>query len=90
MGYILPISHFEYTNYQRRVIHDKNDLHYIEKPYKITLDMQQQFMYDHDVTNHTMRKKNNTPFEKIRVTRSDQDQQIAKITGKGSIFNESV
>lgn len=90
VGYILPISHFEYTDYQRRTIKDKETLHYIEKPYKITMDMEQQFMYELDLAKQTMRNKDHTPFAKIKVVSPAQDQLIANITGKGSLFNQII
>ncbi len=90
MGYILPISHFDYTDYQKRVIKDKDELHYIEKPYKIKLDMQQQFNYDQNFTKEVIWEGKQIPFEKIKLTNPKQQQVIAKITGKGSLFNESI
>lgn len=90
MGYILPISHFEYNDYQKRVIKDKGDFHYIEKPYKITLDMQKQFNYDHSFTNEVIWESKQTSFKERQLSKSKQDQLIATITGKGSLFNESI
>ena len=90
MGYILPISHFEYTDYQKRAIKDKDDLHYVERPYKIKLDMQQQFNYDQNFTSELMQESKKYPSEEIKSTHPKQKQLIANITGKGNLFNESI
>lgn len=90
MGYILPISQFEYTDYQKRVIKDKDDFQYIEKPYKITFDMHQQFNYDQNFANEMRRESKQGPSQGIKLSNPKKEQLISTITGKGSLFNESV
>ena len=90
MGYILPIMQYEYINYQIPDIRNKFDHHSIEKPFKIKLDMQQPFNYDPNFTNKEMNESN---FISPRLSRgiSPVDEQvIANITGKGSLFNETI
>lgn len=90
MGYILPISHFEYTNYQRRDIKDKEGVHYIEKPFKIKLDTQQPLINHRSFSNEAMQRNKEIPSENIKNNIQRQDQLIAKITGKGFLINESI
>lgn len=90
MGYILPISQFEYTDYQKRVMKDKDDFQYIEKPYKITFDMQRQFNYDQNFSNEMRRESKQVPSQEIKFSNPKKEQLISTITGKGSLFNESV
>lgn len=90
MGYILPISQFEYIDYQRRVMKDKDDFQYIEKPYKVTFDMQQQFNYDHNFSNEMRRESKQVPSQEIKFSNPKKEQLISAITGKGSLFSESV
>lgn len=40
MGYILPVTHFQYNDYQRRITKEKPTRHTIEGPFKVVLDMQ--------------------------------------------------
>lgn len=89
MGYILPITQYEYANYQNRDIKKDYDFHYVEKPFKIKLDMQQQFNYDDDFTNEMVKDKLFL-HRKTKITNSRQERLIAKITGKGSLFNVKI
>lgn len=90
MGYILPVSHFEYMDYQKRVIKAKDNHHYVEKPFKVKLDMQQQFNYDDKIFNQGMEKGSQINYQHINLASLNQTQAIAEITGKGSLFNKSV
>jgi len=90
MGYILPIRQFEYSNYQMRDMKNKHDHHLIEQPFKIKLDMQQQFNYDQNFTNQEMHESNFISSRVNRQTTPREEQVIAYITGKGSLFNETV
>ncbi|SET16003.1 hypothetical protein SAMN05216389_106101 [Oceanobacillus limi] len=40
MGYILPIQHHEYHDYQKRIIKEKRNPYVIEKPFKTILESQ--------------------------------------------------
>lgn len=40
MGYILPISNFQYNDYQRRITKEKIDPYAIEGPFKVAFDIQ--------------------------------------------------
>ncbi|WP_339228765.1 hypothetical protein NSQ77_03095 [Oceanobacillus sp. FSL K6-2867] len=42
MSYILPITHFQYNDYQRRTIHEKGNKHFIESPFKVILEKEHQ------------------------------------------------
>lgn len=38
MGYILPITHYSYINYEYRMRKRKESPHYVEKPFKVILE----------------------------------------------------
>lgn len=91
MGYILPITQFQYSDYQKRMLEDKQDLHNIEKPYKVFLDMEQKSDYDRKTHYEHSKNERQTFYTSTtppKQTRSDP--LYAKITGKGSLFNKSV
>lgn len=37
MGYVLPVSEYQYQDYKNRMVGDKRGQFYIEGPYKISL-----------------------------------------------------
>ncbi|MTW87226.1 hypothetical protein F3157_16425 [Virgibacillus dakarensis] len=87
MGYVLPISQHQYHDYKNRITKDKQDPFYIENPYKIILELQNQ---------DPPRKKSQQP---IIDTFDEQEKQIklcgadkiyANLTGKGKHFNVSI
>jgi len=90
MGYILPIMQYEYSNYHIRDIRNKYDHHLIERPFKINLDMHQQFNYDQNFTNKDTRESNLISSRLSKQTNPREEQVIANITGKGSLFNETI
>ena len=40
MSYILPIPHYQYADYQKRVTENKNDRIFIDRPFKVILETQ--------------------------------------------------
>lgn len=86
MGYILPIQQYEYINYQKRDVKSEPHHHFIENPFKVSLDMQSQFNYEHNLSNKEMFQTNNIDG----VNRQTDEQVIAIITGKGLLFNETI
>lgn len=42
MSYILPVTHFQYNDYQRRTIQEKGNKHFIESPFKVILEKEHQ------------------------------------------------
>ncbi|WP_106497948.1 hypothetical protein [Lentibacillus sp. Marseille-P4043] len=88
MGYVLPISQYQYTDYKQRVIKEKQDPFYIESPYKVILDSQHQDIPQE----HTQRASTiNTSNDHVEKPVHDGAEKVyANITGKGRIFSESI
>lgn len=82
MGYILPITHHSYINYEYRMRKNKKSPHYVEKPFKIKLETEGNHFSHNDkeevVKNH---------FEKtIYLPRHEKN----KIIGKGHYINVAI
>jgi|GEM_PF-2069556 len=90
MGYIMPVTNYQYNDYQKRVIEDKEDPIHIERPFKVVLETQ----YEEIVDEHKSQ-------ERIELTEARKplnygrnnmmySKAIANITGKGQLFSEGV
>ncbi|ASN06494.1 hypothetical protein [Virgibacillus necropolis] len=91
MGYILPITHFQYQDYQNRVIKSDQDPFYIEHPYKVTLDTKSREMEDReDVLKNGGSSKNNSHYEPMHVEEPKSEKLYEKLTGKGQHFSGSI
>ncbi|WP_430787637.1 hypothetical protein VBD025_16985 [Virgibacillus flavescens] len=91
MGYILPITHYQYQDYQNRVTQKEQDPYHIEKPYKVILDTKSREMEDED---HTQKddqsSKSNFFYKPMNTDNNKNEKVISKITGKGQHFSESI
>ncbi|MEC5423582.1 hypothetical protein QGM71_08770 [Virgibacillus sp. C22-A2] len=86
MGYILPIQHYQYNDYQNRIIKDKQNYFMIEKPFKVILEKQHQ-----EVENQYNFLIN--PNESALVNSpgtSASESVYGTLTGKGKNFSESI
>ena len=81
MGYILPLPHYQYEDYQKRVRENKQDHFHIDKLFKVMLDPQHEAKEQHIMQKQT---------GKTAVGKAQAEKAYAKITGKGMRFNESV
>ncbi|QKY68628.1 hypothetical protein [Lentibacillus sp. CBA3610] len=86
MGYILPINHYQYSDYQNRV-REKTDPFHIEKPYKTILRT--------DYYNHHRNQAAVTPSEDAELKLSTPkpptaDKLYAELTGKGRHFSSTI
>ncbi|MCG3418375.1 hypothetical protein [Oceanobacillus jordanicus] len=84
MGYILPISHYQYNDYQNRITETKPNPHYIERPFKVILEEQHQ----------RIEKEYERLNGQVQQSPSKKDIHANKffeqITGKGKNFSAGV
>jgi hypothetical protein len=86
MGYVLPVRHYEYESYHRRVIGNENRPFLLEEPLPV------RFKKQHQGELVLPLKKKNVPKEntyKAKVLKKQQDT-VAELTGKGLLFNETI
>ncbi|WP_087973284.1 hypothetical protein [Oceanobacillus rekensis] len=82
MGYILPVDHYQYNDYHKRVTQQKENKHYIEAPFKVILDQQhQENSAKYDALNRTSTQN---------VSRDASSDIFGMLTGKGRNFSASV
>lgn len=86
MSYILPIPHYQYADYQKRVTENKNDRIFIDRPFKVILETQ----YDEVIGKETEHFKAAAPKPEKTYVNPRQAQAIAGLTGKGVHFSELV
>ena len=86
MGYILPVERYQYHDYQKRMIQDRQNNHFIEKPFKIVLEKRHQ-----EVSNEYDRL-NGVPkgFSQPRMNQAAAEKLFGHVTGKGMNFTHSV
>lgn len=92
MGYILPITHHTYKNYQYRMGDKKDSPHFIRPTYRVVFHKISEEHECKEKPNNSeeksikksMQKQGDFPAYKINAT------QNAKLTGKGGQFNETV
>lgn len=91
MGYILPITHFQYQDYQNRVTKKEDDPFYIEHPYKVILDTKSREMEEReDTLENGKPNKTNYYNKQMPVEQIKNDKIYSNITGKGQHFSESI
>lgn len=90
MGYILPITHHTYKNYQYRMEKSKESPHHIKGTYKVVF---------HNVDKDFDFNKKNPPEKRLRTkTRSKEHVYVkqlnendrVELTGKGGRIDEQV
>lgn len=93
MGYILPITHHTYNNYQYRMTEDKLSPHHINGTYKVVFHKISEEYKEHNDKNNTIKgkwrerkteKTNKIPAYHIGTT------EKAELTGKGGQINVQV
>ena len=91
MGYILPITQYQYRDYQNRVIKDELDPYYIEHPYKVILDTESREMEEGGADRDKGKLlKNSHPYEQPHLEKPTNEKLYAKLTGKGQHFSENI
>lgn len=87
MGYILPLPHYQYKDYQKRVTADKRDPFYIEKPYKTILETKHQDIADE----YARLEASANSLKKLTAPKIPASEKLyADLTGKGRQFSETI
>lgn len=91
MGYILPITQYQYQEYQNRVTKKRQDPYYIEQPYKVILDTKTKELKE----GKAWEDGNGNPVEngndkQLQFEKPNNEKLYAKLTGKGRHFSESI
>lgn len=87
MGYMLPINHYQYEEYRKRITKDRQKPFYVNKPYKIVLGMQYR-----DISERGAK----LPHNQTRLHKPKTEEKpalkkaYADITGKGRHFAERI
>lgn len=94
MGYIAPVTNFQYADYQKRVITDERDPIYIERPFKVVLETQYEEVYDTEKLMEEERKLERIEDFNPHTFGNHQprayNRAAAAVTGKGQLFSEMV
>ncbi|SFJ66462.1 hypothetical protein SAMN04487936_103245 [Halobacillus dabanensis] len=99
MGYILPINHYQYQDYQVRTTKDERSPFAFEKVFKATLDnkLKQNEPYSQKRLKYQKLNGIHIPRTTHAVSRVSQpphpeegDAILSKMTGKGQNFSETV
>ena len=83
MGYILPVENYQYNDYQRRVIREKQNIYQIQSPFKVVLERQHQEI-------STSFDSRSRFAEKSAVPRRPPEELYGALTGKGRHFSELI
>ncbi|WP_100011498.1 hypothetical protein [Lentibacillus sediminis] len=90
MGYILPITHYQYNDYQNRITEQKRVPYMVERPFKVVLEKQ------HEEINSEYERLNisgdNADDMAIQAAnaRPEAEKVYGDLTGKGTNFSSSV
>jgi hypothetical protein len=99
MGYILPVNHYQYQDYQDRKTQDDRSPFMLEKVFKATLDSKLKHNQPHaqDRLEYKRVSGIHIPRTTHAVTRvshhlhpEERDVIFSKMTGKGQNFSETV
>lgn len=83
MGYILPVEHYQYNDYQRRVIREKQNIYHIQSPFKVVLERQHQEISTSFDSRSRFAEKSSAP-------RRASEELYSALTGKGRHFSQSI
>jgi len=76
MGYILPISHNSYKNYQMRMQKEKLNVRSVQKTYKVNLE--KQFLNQPEFQNY------------IHLQKFTSKNSVIGVIGKGLLYNQKI
>ncbi|WP_099157108.1 hypothetical protein [Virgibacillus ndiopensis] len=91
MGYVLPIQHYQYKDYQNRDMKVKQDPFYIERPYKIIFDAKHQDILQND-NDEEFTEPDHRHHQVIqqKPKQPQVDKIYADLTGKGRNYSQSI
>ncbi|MFD2924219.1 hypothetical protein [Halobacillus naozhouensis] len=100
MGYILPINHYQYMDYKKRVTQTARSPFVLDAVFKATLDQklqgnehQQQEQQEKDVKNerfHPLYTPATIHYHTVPQTENISEKVYSNVTGKGLHFSEKV
>lgn len=85
MGYVLPVSQFQYQDYKRRVTPDKQNKFYVDRSQRPKLERNYQ-----DVMSKAAYYRRGFKVNKQYISDRYDDVLYAEITGKGGYVSERV
>ena len=90
MGYILPITHYNYKQYQNRMKEIEESPHYIHSPYKTVFHrIDSEYKENEKTMNRDYLKKVKTTHDKKQPAfYYISKHKKAQLTGKGGMINE--
>ncbi|GEN52867.1 hypothetical protein [Halobacillus faecis] len=99
MGYILPVNHYQYQDYQTRTTQRERSPFVLEKIFKATLDSNMKHNQPREqgrVENqrrksiHTTRNTHAVNIAHSSIKKSGTEKILSHMTGKGQYFSETV
>ncbi|CDQ21001.1 hypothetical protein SAMN05192559_106216 [Halobacillus karajensis] len=99
MGYILPVNHYQYQDYQTRTAQHERSPFVLEKVYKVKLNQRKHQQTRENGCQNDQKQLSSIQFPNqmhvVKKGRTDMDQTnhciiLFEITGKGRYFSESV
>lgn len=83
MGYILPITHYTYNDYHRRIIKENRRPHYIDAPHRVNFYKINREFDDEKTFNDILKEKER---ELLYISAGEK----AALTGKGNMINKKI
>ncbi|MBX0357084.1 hypothetical protein [Halobacillus sp. Nhm2S1] len=99
MGYILPVNHYQYQDYQTRTTQRERSPFVLEKIFKATLEgntkhnhprEQDRVINQRRKSIHTTRNTHAVNSAHSSIKRSGTEKIYSNMTGKGQYFSETV
>ncbi|MFC7321238.1 hypothetical protein [Halobacillus campisalis] len=98
MGYILPVTHYQYQDYQQRVIPDQRNPFALDRVFKVTLDHKLKEYYkpreqdrrDSQYLRGKLHAPQTIHYKKNEKTTEMHQQVYSAVTGKGRRFSETI
>ncbi len=90
MGYILPVNHYTYQNYQNRMMEPKKSPYYVGAPFKVEFYKIKDMYHSNERPFYNpverVKKEKEIPFEAYQIEAIEK----AKLIGKGTIFSDRI
>lgn len=90
MGYILPVSMYQYDDYQERTIKPKESPFHYANVHKVTLDNRQLQMRNNDKIGKKVLNKNSKLHAPDDIHAAYSEKVYSELTGKGRHFSETI
>ncbi|WP_066187140.1 MULTISPECIES: hypothetical protein [Gracilibacillus] len=91
MGYIIPVDHYQYQQYQNRITQTKRIPYTVEKLYPSQFDRQYyEIMSEHQKAREERSKRKKQASTSQKYDPMQQETVSAEITGKGRRFEATV